>query len=116
LIDFDLKSIYSNYILGYANLFRYLAAMKNNIRTHTIKLVSIGNSKGVRLPKLILQKYGFSDTLILEETDQGILLRQKDNAKLSWEETYKEMAQENEDWSEFENALLDGLDDVATKA
>jgi len=90
--------------------------MKNNHRTHSIKLVSIGNSKGVRLPKLILQKYGFSDTLLLEETEQGILLRQKDNTKLSWTETYQEMAQENEDWSEFENTLLDGLDDVATKA
>lgn len=89
--------------------------MKNNHRTHSIKLVSIGNSKGVRLPKLILQKYGFSDTLLLEETEQGILLRQKDSTKLSWKETYQEMAQEKEDWSEFENTLLDGLDDVATE-
>jgi hypothetical protein len=63
-----------------------------------------------------LQKYGFSDTLLLEETERGVLLRQKDSVKLSWEETYKEMAQENEDWGEFENTLLDGLDDAATKA
>ncbi len=90
--------------------------MKNNHRTHSIKLVSIGNSKGVRLPKRILQKYGFSDTLFLEVTEQGILLRQKDSSKLSWKETYQEMVQEKEDWSEFENTLLDSLDDVETKA
>lgn len=39
-------------------------------------------------------------------------MRQKDDTKLSWKETYQEMAQENEDWSEFKNTLLDGLDEV----
>lgn len=101
---------YGNYVF---RLFKSISyAMKNNHRTHSIKLVSIGNSEGIRLPKLILQKYGFSDKLILEKTEQGILLRQKDDTKLSWKETYQEMAQENEDWSEFKNTLLDGLDEV----
>lgn len=90
--------------------------MKNHRRTHTVKLVSVGNSKGVRLPKSILQKYGFSERLLLEETEQGILLRQIDDVKLSWEETYKAMAQEHEDWQDFENANLDGIeiDETAT--
>ncbi len=86
--------------------------MKNHSRTHNLKLVSIGNSKGVRLPQGILQKYGFSDRLLLEETAQGLLLRQIDDVKLSWEETYREMAQEHEDWQDFDNTLLDGLDSV----
>ena len=90
--------------------------MKNHYRTHTVKLVSVGNSKGVRLPKGILQKYGFSDRLLLEETEQGLLLRQIGDVKLSWEETYKEMAQDNEDWQDFDNTLLDGLDIDATPA
>ena len=80
--------------------------MKKQPRVQSIKLVSIGNSKGVRLPKLILQKYGFSDELLLEETEQGILLRKVDDVKLSWEETFREMAQEREDWQDFENIVL----------
>jgi len=88
--------------------------MKNQTRTQSIKLIAIGNSKGIRLPKSILQKYGFSDTILLEETEQGILLRQIEDEKLSWEKTYKEMAEEKEDWQDFENALLDGLDDFET--
>jgi antitoxin MazE len=89
--------------------------MKQQPRVQSIKLVSIGNSKGVRLPKLILQKYGFSDELLLEETEQGILLRKVDDVKLSWEETFREMAQEREDWQDFENIVLDGIemDEVA---
>jgi hypothetical protein len=54
-----------------------------------------------------LKKYGFLDTLLLEKTEQVILLRQKDSTKLSWKETYQEIAQEKENWSEFENTLLD---------
>ena len=91
--------------------------MKKQPRVQNIKLVSIGNSKGVRLPKLILQKYGFSDELVLEETEQGILLRKVDDVKLSWKETFREMAQEREDWQDFENIVLDGIemDEAATQ-
>jgi len=31
------------------------------------RLVTIGNSKGISLPNNLLQKYGFSNWLILEE-------------------------------------------------
>ena len=86
--------------------------MKKASRTQNIKLVAIGNSKGIRLSKSILQKYGFTDTILLEEIEQGILLRQVQDEKLSWEETYKAMAKEKEDWQDFENTLLDGLDEA----
>lgn len=83
--------------------------MRETTRVRDVKLIKIGNSKGVRLPKAILQKYAFSDSLLLEETDKGVLLRQKGGDKLSWEETYKEMANEQEDWGDFEVTLFDGL-------
>jgi antitoxin MazE len=91
--------------------------MKKQPRTQSIKLIAIGNSKGVRLPKSMLQKYDFSDTLWLEETEHGILLRPTEDEKLSWENTYREMAKEKEDWQDFENILLDGLetDDFETE-
>ena len=85
--------------------------MKTLTRTRDIKLISIGNSKGVRLPKTILQRYGFSDFLLLEETEEGILLRKKEDTKLSWEETYKAMAKEQEQWEDFDQTLLDGLEE-----
>jgi antitoxin MazE len=85
--------------------------METLARVKDIKLISIGNSKGVRIPKAILQKYGFSDTLLLEETEKGILLRKKDEQKLSWEDTFKAMAAEQENWEDFDTTLSDGLDD-----
>jgi antitoxin MazE len=41
--------------------------MEQQIRKRDIQLVPIGNSKGIRIPKELLQKYGFKKTLLLEE-------------------------------------------------
>jgi len=85
--------------------------MEKQIRARDIKLVPIGNSKGVRIPKSLLQKYGLNNSLLLEETDRGLLLLKKEDSKLSWEDTYKAMANEKEDWDDFDTTLLDGLED-----
>jgi len=85
--------------------------MEKQLHTRDVKLVIIGNSKGIRIPKVLLQKYGFENLLLLEETEKGLLLRKKEDNKLSWEDTFKEMAAEKEDWSDFDEALLDGLGD-----
>ena len=76
-----------------------------------LKVVPIGNSRGVRLPKSVLNKYAITDTVVLEEREDGILLRSKQDERLSWEETYKEMAREREDWSDLDVTLADGLKD-----
>lgn len=85
--------------------------MENQIRARDVKLIPIGNSKGVRIPKALLQKYGLKNSLLIEETDRGLLLRNKEENKLSWEDTYKAMANEKERWDDFDTTLLDGLED-----
>lgn len=74
------------------------------------KLIRIGNSKGIRLPKALLDKYGWAGTLTLEELEESVVLRGKDTNYLSWEETSRAMAVEAEDWSDFDVAIADGLD------
>lgn len=85
--------------------------MEKQIRTRDIKLVPIGNSKGVRIPKILLQKYGLENSLLLEETEKGLLLRKKEDDRLSWEDTFKAMADEKEDWNDFDTTLSDGIED-----
>lgn len=84
--------------------------MSNAANTRDIKLISIGNSKGLRIPKALLQKYGWSDSLVLEETDTGIYLYSKEKNKLSWQDTYRAMADEDEDWSDLDMTVADGLE------
>ena len=85
--------------------------MEKQLRSRDLKLVPIGNSQGVRIPKALLQKYGLSSSLVLEETDQGLLLRKKREDKFSWEDTLKAMAEEGEDWTDLDATLLDGLNE-----
>ncbi len=84
--------------------------MNKSSRIREIKLIPIGNSRGIRLPKALLDKYGWSDRLTLEETEESVVLRGKEAHKLSWEETYRAMAAESEDWSDFDVTKADGLD------
>jgi antitoxin MazE len=88
-----------------------LAERRGGNLAERYRIIPIGNSLGIRLPKNLLQKYGLIDLLVLEETDQGLLLRKKDDDKLSWSDTYKAMANEDEDWSDYDPTLLDGLED-----
>ena len=65
------------------------------------RLVKIGNSRGIRLPKAIINRYGLGDTVLLEERPDGILIHTDEPGMLSWEETFKAMAESEEDWSDW---------------
>ena len=84
--------------------------MEHHARLHTIKLVPVGNSKGIRIPSRLIKKYRLLSNLVLEETEKGLLLREAGDGKLSWEETFQAMAEERECWDDFETTLMDGLE------
>ena len=81
-----------------------------------LKLIAIGNSRGVRLPQALLRRYGMTDQITVEQRPEGLLLRGTASAKLSLKQTFAEMAREQaagkEDWSDFDNTAADGLDRV----
>lgn len=68
------------------------------------KLIKIGNSQGIRLPKRIISKYGLGKSVLLAETEDGILIYAAKSEKLSWEDTYKAMADaEQDEWTDWQN-------------
>ncbi|MDE0366937.1 MAG: AbrB/MazE/SpoVT family DNA-binding domain-containing protein [Gammaproteobacteria bacterium] len=75
-----------------------------------VKLVAVGNSKGIRLPKALLQKYGWSDSLVMGEVEEGVLLYSREKNTLSWKDTYRAVAAEKEDWSDFDMTVADGVE------
>ncbi|MGH7859439.1 MAG: AbrB/MazE/SpoVT family DNA-binding domain-containing protein [Candidatus Binatia bacterium] len=79
-----------------------------------LKVARIGNSRGVRLPAASLRRYRIGETVLMEERSEGILLRPTGPAvaKLSWEDTAREMAASGEDWSAWDAAAADGLADL----
>src|SRR5437764_13240611 len=79
--------------------------------TMKLKVSRIGNSRGVRLPAMSLRRYRIGETVLMEERSEGILLRPTGPAvaKLSWEDTAREMAASGEDWSAWNATVADGL-------
>lgn len=71
------------------------------------QIVKIGNSRGVRLPKTLIEQMGFTrDVEIIIQRGQ-LLLRPVVQARFGWEEQFREMANYGDD------VLLD--EPVATK-
>ena len=84
------------------------------MHTTEVKIAKIGNSRGVRIPAEVLRRYAFTDTAILVESVDGLLLcpKQQSDAKLSWAETAQAMAAASEDWSDWDALSADGLGEV----
>ena len=70
------------------------------------KLIQIGNSKGIRLPKSLIEKYELSEELEILETDEGIIIKPVSSVRSGWEEQFKSANAENtldDDFSGFMN-------------
>lgn len=88
-------------------------AMSQTVSVHPLKVIAIGNSRGVRLPQALLRRYGIADKITLEERPEGLLLRGSTSGKKSLKETFTEMAREQaagkEDWGDLDALAADGL-------
>jgi antitoxin MazE len=63
-----------------------------------VQVVPIGNSKGIRLPKAILDQLNISDKLDLEVENRKIILSPiKANPREGWSDKFKFMHQLGED-------------------
>ena len=83
------------------------------MKTLELSLAQIGNSRGVRLPADLIRKHGFERGVVLEDRGHEIVLKPKGGPrKLSWDDTAREMALADEDWTAWEIAGADGLDQV----
>ncbi len=87
------------------------------MKTSTLKVVPIGNSRGVRLPAPLLARYRIKGRMAVEERPEGILLKPVRDDRLSWEETARAMAvaraKEGNEFADLEEAAVaDGLDQL----
>ena len=74
------------------------------------KIIQIGNSKGLRIPKRLLLKYGFGEKVVIHEVESGILIERDDDPQLSWADTYRAMAESDEDWSDWNELELEEME------
>ena len=73
-----------------------------------MNLVPIGNSKGVRLSKSLIDKYGLSNGFEIIELDDGLkLLAKKKKLRSGWDEIFKKIAKEEQLDDDFLNLDID---------
>jgi antitoxin MazE len=64
------------------------------MRTHIIR---IGNSRGIRIPKPILEQTGIDEDVELEVKNNQIIIRPVSNPRDGWDIAYKTMSEEEDD-------------------
>ena len=62
-----------------------------------ISVINIGNSKGIRLPKIILEQYNISEKLELILEKGRIILKPKSIPRRGWEKSFKQMNANGDD-------------------
>lgn len=63
-----------------------------------VPVVRIGNSRGIRIPKAILEQLEISDEVELEVENRQIILRPVSrNPRAGWEEALRQMNENQED-------------------
>ncbi len=60
------------------------------------QIIQIGNSQGIRIPKMLLEDSGIKGVVDLELHPDGILIRNAEKPRVGWDDAFKQMA-ENED-------------------
>lgn len=63
-----------------------------------VSLVPIGNSRGIRLPKIILERLSVKNKMEMEVTEKGIMLSPiKESPREGWKQAFCDMHQNGED-------------------
>ena len=70
------------------------------------RVVKIGNSQGVRIPKPLLEQSGIIGDVELEVDQNQIIIRPVLNPRAGWDDAFIAMAEDNDD------VLLDGEDSL----
>jgi antitoxin MazE len=60
-------------------------------------IIQIGNSQGIRIPKVLLEESRISGDVDLELHPDGILIRNAQRPRDGWEDAFKSMAENDED-------------------
>jgi len=61
------------------------------------RIVKIGNSQGIRIPKLLLAQSGLRDEVELEVQNHNLIIRPKRSVREGWDIAFRAMAEKGDD-------------------
>jgi antitoxin MazE len=60
-------------------------------------LVKIGNSRGIRLPKAVIEQCKFSEEVVMEIHHQDLIIRSASHPRKGWSTAFAQMGKLNDD-------------------
>ncbi|MEM7762084.1 MAG: AbrB/MazE/SpoVT family DNA-binding domain-containing protein [Cyanobacteria bacterium P01_A01_bin.40] len=69
------------------------------------KIIPIGNSQGIRIPKTIIEQCGFDNSVEMEVKDGSLVLTPIKNIREGWSESFQSMSVNGDDQLLIDDAL-----------
>lgn len=83
-------TLLSTYYLDGKSTCKYNVGMRSRI-------VKIGNSQGIRIPKLLLERSNLAEEVELDAEDDRIIIRSAKHPREDWETAFRVMAERGDD-------------------
>jgi antitoxin MazE len=76
-----------------------------------VKVVRIGNSRGIRIPKVILDQYHINDEVELETKEDCVIIKSSHTARDGWEKAFKKMHKNQDDVLLMDDGMINEFDE-----
>ncbi len=75
------------------------------------KVVRIGNSRGIRIPKVILDQYHINDKVELETKEDCVIIKSSHIAREGWEKEFLKMHESQDDVLMIDDSMINDFDE-----
>jgi antitoxin MazE len=75
------------------------------------RLIRIGNSQGIRIPRAVVEQTGLQGELELEVRRRQLLVRPASHPREGWEDQFRRMADRGDDRALWPEAALTSFDE-----
>ena len=75
------------------------------------KVVRIGNSRGIRIPKVMLDQYNINDEVELEAKEDCLIIKSPHAAREGWEDAFSKMRLKQDDDLVIDDSIANEFDE-----
>jgi antitoxin MazE len=76
------------------------------------RIIKVGNSQGIRIPKLLLEQSGIQENVTLEVRDNQIVIAAASSVRAGWAEAFAQMASNGDEDVSLDNPIPTAWDEA----
>ncbi len=74
-------------------------------------IISIGTSKGIRIPSNLLKEFNFKNLVELERVSEGLLIKSIDEPRANWRERFEKNVDDLNEFNDWNATNLSSFDE-----